>query len=52
MTGQTHRLEADESERSKEKDQMSKPVNQRPLVKTLLANAAMARMMWSVAAAK
>ena len=51
MTGQTHRLEADESERSKEKDQMSKPVDQRPLVKTLLANAAVARMMWSAAAA-
>ncbi len=51
MTGQTHRLEADESERSKEKDQMSKPVDQRPLVKTLLANAAVARMMWSASAA-
>ncbi len=48
MTGQEFHLEADDSERSKERDAEKLPVEQRPLVKTLLANAGMARLFWRV----
>ncbi|MGQ9733057.1 MAG: glycoside hydrolase family 76 protein [Candidatus Zipacnadales bacterium] len=48
LTGQTHPLEADENERSQEHRYDHTPVEQRPLVKTLLANAGTARMMWMV----
>jgi hypothetical protein len=46
LTGQTHALEPDESERSKEHRYDSLPLGERPLVKTLLANAGQARMYW------
>jgi uncharacterized protein YyaL (SSP411 family) len=49
LTGQTHRLEADDSERSKDRRDLALPVAQRPLVKTLLANAGMARLWWLLA---
>lgn len=50
LTGQEFRLEADESERSKERKFDSLPVSQRPMTKTLLANAGMARIFWQLAA--
>jgi DUF1680 family protein len=46
LTGQTHVLEPDDSERSKEPQYASAPVQERPLVKTLLTNAATARLFW------
>jgi len=46
LTGQTHRLEPDDSERSKAAEFTNMPLEQRPLVKTLLANAGTARMFW------
>jgi hypothetical protein len=46
LTGQTHPLEPDDSERSKERRYDSTPLAARPLVKTLLANAGMARLCW------
>lgn len=49
LTGQRHRLEPDDSERSKAPDAEKLPVAERPLVKTLLANAGMARLFWRVA---
>ncbi len=49
LTGQEHPLEADESERSKESRYEMLPVAERPLVKTLLANAGMARLFWQLA---
>ncbi len=49
MTGQTHRLEADDSERASDPQSAKLAVAQRPLVKTLLANAAMARLYWLLA---
>jgi uncharacterized protein YyaL (SSP411 family) len=49
ITGQTHRLEADDSERSGDRQFAKLSVERRPLVKTLLANAAMARLYWLLA---
>jgi len=47
LTGQTTpALAADASERRMEADDLKLPVEQRPMVKTLLANASMARMFW------
>jgi hypothetical protein len=51
LTGQIHALEPDDSERSKAPQHANTPLDQRPLVKTLLANAGMARMLWVVAGA-
>lgn len=48
LTGQDHRLEPDDSERSKEHRYDKTPVADRPLVKTLLANAGTARLFWLV----
>ena len=48
MTGQEFRLEPDDSERSKETKYEKLPVGERPLVKTLLANAGIARMLWTL----
>jgi len=45
LTGGSHPLEADWDERSKEPDALKKPEAERPVVKTLLANAGMARLM-------
>jgi hypothetical protein len=44
LTGGTHPLEADWDERSKEPEALKKPEADRPVVKTLLANAGMARL--------
>lgn len=52
LTGQEHRLEPDDSERSKEKQFDAVPLEQRPLVKTLLANAGIARLFWLLAQTK
>jgi uncharacterized protein YyaL (SSP411 family) len=49
LTGQDHRLVADDSERSKERRYDKVPVADRPMVKTLLANAGMARLFWLLA---
>jgi len=50
MTGQTSpALTADSSERSTSKEDSTKPVEERPIVKTLLANAGAARMFWRLA---
>lgn len=49
-SGQTTAPEFDESERSKEAKFQSQPVKDRPLAKTLLANAGAARLFWMVAA--
>ena len=47
LTGQsTPAFSPDASERSMEPADMTKPVGQRPIVKTLLANAGTARMFW------
>lgn len=46
LTGQVHRLEADDSERASDTRSAAMPVADRPLVKTLLANAGMARLFW------
>ena len=51
MTGQAHSLVPDDSERASDARSRELPVAQRPLVKTLLANAAMARMYWLIAGA-
>jgi hypothetical protein len=51
LTGQTHALEPDHSERSKEPRYSNVPLADRPLVKTLLANAGLARMFWVLAKA-
>jgi len=48
-TGQTAAAEFDASERSQEKQYQSLPVKDRPLVKTLLANAGAARLFWLAA---
>ena len=45
-TGQTAHAEFDASERSQEKRYQALPVKDRPLVKTLLANAGAARLFW------
>jgi uncharacterized protein YyaL (SSP411 family) len=52
LTGQTHALEPDDSERSKEHRYDNVPVTGRPLVKTLLANAGQARMLWVLVKAR
>lgn len=49
LTGQSFHLEPDESERSKTPEAEKLPVASRPLVKTLLANAGMARLFWRMA---
>ena len=49
LTGQEFHLEADESERSKERKFESLPVSKRPMTKTLLANAGAARIFWQLA---
>jgi len=49
LTGGSHPLEADWDERSKEPDALKKPEAERPVVKTLLANAGTARLMWIAA---
>ncbi len=49
-TGQTIAPEYDASERSQEVSFQSLPVQERPLVKTLLANAGVARLFWLVSA--
>ncbi|MCW3054900.1 MAG: hypothetical protein JWN14_4070 [Chthonomonadales bacterium] len=49
LTGQDHPLEPDDSERSKEARFDKVAVADRPLVKTLLANAGMARLFWLLA---
>jgi hypothetical protein len=51
LTGQTHRLDPDDSERAGDPESAKRPVADRPLVKTLLANAGMARLFWLVAGA-
>ncbi|MCX7046821.1 MAG: hypothetical protein NTX50_15205 [Candidatus Sumerlaeota bacterium] len=48
LTGQDFRLEPDESERSKKRELSNTPLKDRPLVKTLLANAGMARLFWMI----
>jgi hypothetical protein len=50
LTGQTHRLEADRSERAGDAASAKLPVADRPLVKTLLANAGISQMYWLIAA--
>jgi hypothetical protein len=52
LTGQDHRLVADDSERSKERRYDRVPVADRPMVKTLLANAGTARLFWLLAQAE
>ncbi len=52
LTGQDNPLEPDESERSKEHRYDDTPVAERPLVKTLLANAGTARLFWLTAQAE
>ncbi|HZP84238.1 MAG TPA: glycoside hydrolase family 76 protein [Chthonomonadaceae bacterium] len=49
LTGQEQSLEPDEAERSKESRYDGVPLAERPLVKTLLANAGMARLFWLLA---
>ena len=48
LTGQRHRLEPDPAERSMERTYDDVPVAQRPLVKTLLPNAGVARLFWAL----
>lgn len=48
-TGQVVAADYDLSERSQEKPYAASPVEERPLVKTLLANAGAARLFWLVA---
>lgn len=48
LTGQEGHLDPDEDERSKASGHLALPVAQRPLVKTLLANAGCARLLWLV----
>lgn len=52
QTGQTIAPEYDASERSQEAKFQGLPVVERPLVKTLLANAGMARLFWLVSQQK
>ncbi|MBM3475467.1 MAG: hypothetical protein FJX75_19555 [Armatimonadetes bacterium] len=52
LMGQTHALEPDDSERSNEPRYDNIPLADRPLVKTLLANAGMARLLWVLARAR
>ncbi len=52
LTGQECRLEADDSERSREARYEKLPVKDRPFAKTLLANAAYARLFWMLATAE
>jgi hypothetical protein len=52
LTGQECRLDADDSERSKERRYDKVPVADRPVVKTLLANAGTARLFWLLAQAE
>jgi len=51
LTGGTHPLEADWDERSKEPDALKRPEAERPVVKTLLANAGTARLFRIIARA-
>ncbi len=52
LTGQPCRLEPDEAERSREAPDLKRSVGERPLVKTLLANAGTVRLFWLLARAE
>lgn len=48
LTGQSHPLEPDDSERASDPRSAALPITDRPLTKTLLATAGMARLFWLV----